>query len=107
MVSYCSDDKLCHELDEGQSHHSRKMVNDSNIARRLADVLVVRIIAIACVSCMPMAPGASVPRFSFVAIARSSRALSCDLRFFSSVSGMRMLSCVGTVVAAIVVSGAK
>lgn len=50
MVSYCSGDKLCHELDEGRSHHSRKMVNDSNIARRLADVLVVRIIAIACSS---------------------------------------------------------
>lgn len=39
---------LCHELRRGRSHHSRKMVNDSNIARRLADVLVVRIIAIAC-----------------------------------------------------------
>lgn len=39
---------LCHELHREESHHSRKMVNDSNIARRLADVLVVRIIAIAC-----------------------------------------------------------
>jgi hypothetical protein len=99
--------KLCHKLHEGRSHHSRKMVNDSNIARRLADVLVVRIIATACSSCPSTALQVSVPRFSFVAIARSSRALSCDLRFFSSVSGTRMLSCVGTVVAAILVSGAN
>jgi hypothetical protein len=26
--AFASSDKLCHELDEGRSHHSRKMVND-------------------------------------------------------------------------------
>jgi hypothetical protein len=43
-----------------------------------------------------MARRGIVPRFSFVAIARSSRAFSCDFRFLSSVSGTRMSFCVGT-----------
>jgi hypothetical protein len=43
-----------------------------------------------------VAPCSNVPRFSLVASARSSRAFSCDFRFFSSVSGTRMSFWVGT-----------
>jgi hypothetical protein len=49
-------------------------------------------------SSLSMSQECIVPRFSLVAIARSSRALSWDLRFLRSVSGIRMSFWVGTVV---------